>query len=207
MYSFAMGPRGAVITLSGPVSLFRQTLRYGRALAGLLPAIAAVPNWSLEAKCLMGARMARFQAGAADPIVVAAPKDIDNRVERRLYADFRRLGSHWSIAHATQPRRATGFTLFPDFMFERGMDRVLIEIIGFHTTAYLQARREALRNAGLSSVLLCVDDALACSERGGLVASDIFHFQRRIEVGRLLRAIEHLSASRDLEPDSDQPSS
>ncbi|HMJ54921.1 MAG TPA: DUF790 family protein [Polyangiaceae bacterium] len=207
MYAFALGPEGAVITLPGPVSPFQQTLRYGRALAALFPAVAAVPDWSLDAKCLMGVKMARFHADASDPIVAAAPEDIDNPVERRLFTDFRRLGSPWSIAPATQPLVGAGFTFFPDFVLERGTDRVLVEIIGFHTSAYLQAKREALRNAGLFSVLLCVDDTLACSEGEGLVASDVFHFQKRIAVGRFLRAIELLSANRDAAPDSDQPSS
>jgi hypothetical protein len=207
MYSFALGPRGAVITLPGPVALFRQSVRYGRALARLLPSVAAVPDWSLEAKCLLGAKRARFEADALDPIVAGAVKETDNLVERRLFNDFRRLGSSWSIAHATAPLQGTGFTFFPDFTLDRGMDRVLIEIIGFHTPAYLEAKVDALRNAGLSSVLLCVDDTLACSERANVTAPEIFHFQKRVEVGKLLRAIEQVSTNRDAPPDSDQPSS
>jgi predicted nuclease of restriction endonuclease-like RecB superfamily len=206
MYSFALTARGAVITLPGPVSLFRQTVRHGRALAALLPAVASIPEWSLEATCLIGGKRAHFEADALDPIVAPAMKDVDNPVERRLFDDFRRLGSSWSIAHATEPLRATGLTLFPDFTLERGMDRVILEIIGFHTSAYLESKLEALRNAGISSVLLCVDDALACAERAKVTAPEVLYFQKRVEVGKLLRAVERV-AGRDAAPDSDQPSS
>jgi uncharacterized protein len=207
MYAFDLGPRGAVITLPGPVSLFRQTLRYGRALAGLFPAVAAVPEWSLDAKCLMGGKLARFHADAADPIVAMAPKDTENSGERQLFAGFRRLGSAWSILPAAQVLRTSGAMFFPDVMFERGMDRVLVEIIGFHTAPYLAAKLEALRSAGLSSVLLCVDDSLACSERSSIESDALFHFQKRIEVGRLLRTLDRLASNGDAAPDSDQPSS
>jgi uncharacterized protein len=207
MYSFDLATAGAVITLPGPVSLFRQTLRYGRALAGLFPAVAAVPDWSLDAKCLMGGRVARFHADSGDPIVATAPKDTDNALERRLFSDFRRLGSGWSMFPAAQVLRASGAMFFPDVVFERGMDRILIEVVGFHTAPYLAAKLGALRSAGLSSVLLCVDDSLACSERSALEDDALFHFQKRIHVGRLLRTIERLAARPDTAPDSDQPSS
>jgi predicted nuclease of restriction endonuclease-like RecB superfamily len=193
--------------LPGPASLFQQTLRYGRALAALFPAVAAVPDWSLDAKCLLGTKMARFHADASDPIVAPPSQDIDNAVERRLSSDFRRLGSSWSLVRAMQPLRTNTSTFFPDFTLERGMDRVHIEIVGFHTAAYLEAKQEALRDAGLSSVVLCVDDSLACSERTARATPNVFRFQRRIEVGQLLRAIEGLPADRDAEPSSDQPSS
>jgi predicted nuclease of restriction endonuclease-like RecB superfamily len=206
MYAFALSPRGATITLPGPVSLFRQTVRYGRALAALFPAVASAPNWSMEAKCLMGAKMARFHAFASDPITVAGVDEADNAVERRLLHDFRRLGSRWSIARAKQPLRTHGATFFPDFTFERGADRVLVEIIGFHTAAYLKGKLDALKGGGLTSVLLCVDDTLACSDLGSLDQSAVFHFQRRIEVGRLLQSLETLAAEGDPAPDSDQRS-
>jgi predicted nuclease of restriction endonuclease-like RecB superfamily len=206
MYTVTLSPRGATITLPGPASLFQQNVRYGRALAALFPAIASVPNWSLEAKCLMGAKMARFHAFASDPVTVTAFDEADNAVERRLVDDFRRLGSRFTIAPATEPPQLRGTTFFPDFTFESGGDRVFVEIIGFHTSAYLKAKLDALRSEGLTSVLLCVDDALACSEISLPDERSLFHFQRRIEVGHLQRTIETLIAAGDPAPDSDQRS-
>ena len=207
MYSFDLGARGAAITLPGPVSLSRQTVRYGRALAALFPAVAATPDWALDAKCLLGGKSARFHADAADPVVAETPQDGEHSIERRLFTDFRKLGAAWSMFPAAQVIRADGAMFLPDVMFERGMDRILLEIIGFHTAPYLAAKLRALRSGGLSSVLLCVDDSLACSEGGGFVDPALFHFKKRIEVGRLLRAIDHLAANAEAAPDSDQPSS
>jgi predicted nuclease of restriction endonuclease-like RecB superfamily len=116
------------------------------------------------------------------------------------------LGSSFSIARAKQPLQARGATLFPDFTFERGNDRVLVEIIGFHTSAYLKAKLDALKSEGFTSVLLCVDDTLACSERSAIEDPSVFRFHRRIEVGRLLRSLETLAATGDPAPDSDQRS-
>ncbi|MET0592199.1 MAG: DUF790 family protein [Polyangiaceae bacterium] len=207
MYAFALKTSGAIITLPGPVSLFRQTVRYGRALTALLPAVAALPHWSLDAKCVMGARTARFHADSSDPIVPSPSKDGDSAVERRLVSDFRRLGSRWTISPSSTPLRTSSTTFFPDFTFERGFDRVPVEIIGFHTAAYLKSKLDALRGAGLSSLLLCVDDSLACSERAAITGPNIVHFQKRIETAPLLRALERLTDVRDSPPDSDQPSS
>jgi predicted nuclease of restriction endonuclease-like RecB superfamily len=111
------------------------------------------------------------------------------------------------MTHATERLQGKDFTFFPDFTVERGTDRVFIEIIRFHTWTYVQTRLAALREAGLSSVLLCVDDAAACSERGSPSTVQVFHFQKRVDVGRLLRAIERVVGNRDAPPDSDQPNS
>jgi uncharacterized protein len=207
MYSFHLDTRGATITVPGPVSLYRHTVRYGRALVGFFPAVVAVPDWSLDAKCLLGGKLARFHADASDPIVAVPSIEGANFVERHLFADFRRLGSRWSAFPAAQVVRANGAMFLPDVVFERGLDRILVELIGFHTAPYLVAKVEALRTAGLSSVLLCVDDSLACSEETAAEGDDVLHFHKRIPVGRLLRAIDRLAANRDAPPDSDQPSS
>jgi predicted nuclease of restriction endonuclease-like RecB superfamily len=207
MYSFHLDTHGATITVPGPVSLYRHTVRYGRALVGFFPAVAAVPDWALDARCVLGGKLARFHADASDPIVAVPSNEGANFVERHLFTDFRRLGSRWSAFPAAQVVRANGAMFLPDVVFERGLDRILVELIGFHTAPYLAAKVEALRTAGLSSVLLCVDDSLACSEETAAEGDDVLHFHKRIPVGRLLRAIDRLAANRDAPPDSDQPSS
>jgi hypothetical protein len=47
---------------------------------------------------------------------------------------------------------------------------------------------------------------MACSEMPQFDETNVFHFRRRIEVGRMLQAIDALSR-RDAAPESDQPSS
>jgi predicted nuclease of restriction endonuclease-like RecB superfamily len=156
---------------------------------------------------VIGARTGRFHADWTDPLAPLPSKDTDNSVERWLFSDFRRIGSRWSIARSAEPLRASGATLFPDVTFESGMDRVPVEIIGFHTAAYLQNKLDSLARAGLTSVVLAVDDLLACSERRAAAAPNVVHFQKRIEMAPLLCTIERVAAMGDAPPDSDQPSS
>ncbi len=71
------------IGLSGPLSILRDTTKYGHALAAYVPAAEATPGWVLEARCHMGGRLARIRAGAADHIASthALLRDCDSAVE------------------------------------------------------------------------------------------------------------------------------
>ena len=71
-----------VLLLSGPFSLFRHTLLYGRALAELLPHLAWCARFRLDADVALRGRRGRAVLGTGDPIFPAAPaRPFDSRLE------------------------------------------------------------------------------------------------------------------------------
>ncbi|HKQ69026.1 MAG TPA: DUF790 family protein [Polyangiaceae bacterium] len=188
---YAIDERGTKITLSGPLALFRQTFKYGLALATFFPAVVVTPDWSVEALCWLGHRHLTFRANASDPIAAThvLPRDTDSALEKRLLREFRRLDAGWELRRETIAVQVGSGSFFPDFTLERGADRVYIEIIGFYTPEYLASKLEALRKARLTNVVVCIDESLSCAD-DDIVADEIIRFRKRVEPAALLAAAE-----------------
>jgi len=198
---------GTRIDMSGPMSLFHHTVRYGHAIAAFLPALLSTPGWEIEARCLLrsfvdqpaafGAPVprkhfiVRVQAGAPLARTHALPKESDSAVERRLMRDVRRLNAGWLIERETDAVQAGQALFFPDFTLRRGSERVLVEIVGYYTPAYLQHKLQSLKAAGLSRIVVCVDQSLACAD-GDVDAAAVLRYTRKINAAELLAAAERV---------------
>ncbi|MEK6609036.1 MAG: DUF790 family protein [Myxococcota bacterium] len=191
---------GATIEISGPLSLFRRTTLYGRALASFLAPLAATVDWRLEADCVVHDRAVRFRASARDPLGSdrTPPARFDSAVERALFRDFRRLDSPWEIFRETEPLEAGRRLFFPDFTLVRGDDpsrRAYVEIVGFWTPEYLEAKRQTVRAMGSAAPLvLCVDARLGCGH-GDFPGAEIVTFRRRVDPRAVLEALARMDGA------------
>jgi predicted nuclease of restriction endonuclease-like RecB superfamily len=176
---------------SGPLALFRNTLKYGRALATFFPTLTATPTYRLQARCQLGRGSALVRVETGDPVprVHALPRETDSAVERALVRDVRRLGTPWTIERETTVLRAGSRLFFPDFTLVRGDQRVLVEVVGYYTPEYLARKCESLRLARAPRLIVCVDDALDCGE-GGFASTTVLRFRKRVDAARLLELAE-----------------
>jgi predicted nuclease of restriction endonuclease-like RecB superfamily len=191
--TYAEEPAGTRVELSGPLSLFRHTLKYGSALASFVPALVATPGWSLEATIVLRGERMPLHARAGDPIARthALPADADSAVERRFARDFRRLGSAWTLARETAAVRAGGRLFFPDYTLRHGERVVYLEIVGYYTPEYLSNKLLAFRAAGLKDLVVCIDETLACGDRE-IEARAVVRYKKRIDAAAVLAAAESL---------------
>jgi predicted nuclease of restriction endonuclease-like RecB superfamily len=187
---------GTQLQLSGPLSLFRQTTRYGHALASFLPALMVTPGWSLQAQCIVRKQPMTVRMEACDPIasVFALPREADSTVERKLMRDVRRLGTAWILQRETAAIRAGARVFFPDFSLRRGDNRVLVEIVGFYTREYLESKMAALREAGLHGFIVCVDESLACTDEE-FSADRVLRYKKSVDAAQLLKMVEEVAVS------------
>jgi predicted nuclease of restriction endonuclease-like RecB superfamily len=191
--TFAAAPGGGLrMEASGPLALFRHTLKYGHALAGFFPVLVSTPSYRLDALCTVmgGVREVVVRAGDPVPRTYAIPRDADSAIERALERDVRRLGI-WSIERETEVVRAGHRLFFPDFTLTRGADRVLVEIVGYHTREYLERKSEALRAAADRKLIVCVEESLDCGN-GAAMGGTVLFFRRRVNAERLLHAADAL---------------
>lgn len=187
---------GPTLLLSGPFSLFRHTLLYGRALAELVPHLAWCARFELRASCVFGGRPMDVSLKSGDPIFPAgAPAAFDSKLEERFAHDVERLAPDWDVIREPEAVRAGGTLIFPDFLLRHRIHaerRVLIEIVGFWTPQYLTEKCERLRQARLSNLILWVDEDRACADGELPPGVPVVRFRRRVDAVAVMRAVERL---------------
>lgn len=187
---------GLRMDVSGPLALFRNTLKYGRALANFFPTLTAAPSFALAARC----RVANAPGAEVHVIVAvdhhaplarghALPRDADSSVERALVRDVRKSKSGYTIHRETVALRAGPHLVFPDFALRRGNEEVLVEVVGYYTEEYLRRKTVALREANVRNLIVCVDTSLDCGE-AAFGDHAVVPFRKRIDVAALLSAAD-----------------
>jgi len=92
-------PQQVIIEISGPFALFRRTLVYGRALAGLVSRLAWCNRFVLHADCALGPESKRLVLRSGDPIFPGGePRPFDSKVEARFARDFARVAPDWDVS-------------------------------------------------------------------------------------------------------------
>lgn len=189
------GERGfqARIEVSGPLALFRRTLVYGRALAGLVPQLVWCDAFRLAAELRLDDRPLQLQLRSGDPIFPAkAPRKFDSRVEARFFRDFGRAAPDWDLVREPAPVVAGKTLIFPDFAIRhrRRPGRCwLLEILGYWTPEYVASKLRHLRTAKRRDLILCVDEDRQCSERDLPLDTPIIRYRRRVDPRDVLRII------------------
>lgn len=146
----------------GPASVLRPTRRYGVAMARFLPALLACRGWRMHAVVRTRRRgwNVSLDLSPADGLTshLPAPAEFDSSVEEVFAAkwgaekrDGWRLVREGEILHHKQK------VFVPDFVFRHDDGRVvLMEIVGFWTPEYLQAKLETLRVFSDHRILVAV---------------------------------------------------
>ncbi len=191
----ARGDTGdAVLELSGPFSLFRRTLLYGRALGALVPLLAWCRRFRLQANCVLREEPVTLRLASGDPIFPAAePRAYDSKVEERFARDFRRAARDWEIIREPEPVTAGATLLFPDFVLRHRLDgekHWLLEIVGFWTPEYLARKLALYRRAGLRNLILCIDDERQCADGDLPLGARVLRFRRYVAVDQVLRLLD-----------------
>jgi len=183
------------VAISGPLALFHDTIKYGRALANWLPAIVATPGWTLEARVVLCGETLRLSLDGRSPLprTHAMARAHDSKLEARLERDLRRLGSRWSVVREGAVVRVGSRTFYPDFQLTSHRGAVLVEVVGFWTPEYLAEKATLLRGA-TGPLVLCVDERHA----HGVFPPDphIVFFRSSIDAASVIAACDRALASR-----------
>jgi uncharacterized protein len=187
-----------VLALSGPMSIFRRTLLYGRALAEMVPLLAWCPRYRLQARCVFRGQERDLRLSTGAPLFPAKePQRFDSRLEERFAREFPRMAPDWELVREPEPVRSGAALTFPDFLLRHRRDparRFLLEIVGFWTPEYLERKLSTLRQAAVPNLILCVDEDRNCAESAMPVGAAVVRFKRRIDPAAVLTAITRLLA-------------
>jgi len=198
----AMDASRTVLDVSGPLSLFRFTTRYGHAMAHLAAALTRVEGWRLVARCVLRDGPGTFRASHLDPIGTthAPARRFDSRLEARFFRSIMRHAPDWEVLREACATAVGRRIVCPDFtLVHRGDGHVVpVELVGYWTPEYLAdklATVRALRERG-ERWLLCVDRRLAAGrpEAAELAAHpDTLLFDRRLRAAEVVDAARRLA--------------
>jgi predicted nuclease of restriction endonuclease-like RecB superfamily len=181
-----------VLDVSGPFTVFRHTLLYGRALGELLQFLPHCARFRLRANCVLRDQEVILDLQSGDPIFPAeAPKTYDSKLEERFAKDLRKAAPDWDLIREPEPVPAAGTIIFPDFVLRHRLcpeRSFLVEIMGFWSADYLARKLALLRQANLDNLILCIDEARACGEGELPAGGRIVRFRRRIDPLAVLAA-------------------
>lgn len=161
-----LGTGEYLFRFDGAVSIVRETRRYGAALARFLPALLACRDWRLHA--VVQSRWGNWKLAldlcSAEGLTshLPPPDEFDSQIEEdfaQKWGPDPRDG--WTLEREGEVLHNGQKVFVPDFVLRHEDGRiVLLEVIGFWTPEYLEAKSATLRAFGRHSILLAVSEPL-----------------------------------------------
>lgn len=198
MYTVYKRGSDFAIRLDGPTSLFKLTKRYGTAFAKVLTEIIRGKPWKIEAKILRENRLLNFMLesekhGWLFPELLAE-ETYDSAVEAEFAMRFRNLSTPWTLIREAELVETGTSVMIPDFTFQLGETRVMMEIVGFWTNDYLKRKLEKLTEIRGVPFIVAVDPELTCEKFSRLQFSNpnicVLYFKKRIPVKDVLNLLQ-----------------
>lgn len=194
MHSIARtGPERYVLRFDGPASVLRETRRYGARMARFLPALLACRGWRMHA--VLRTRRRGFQVsldlGAEDGLTshLPTPEEFDSRVEEDFAARWGPAPREgWTLAREGEVLCRGQKVFVPDFALRHEDGReALLEIVGFWTPEYLEAKLRTLAAFAGRRILLCVERG--ASRALPALGPDVIVYKKTIRLGEVLERL------------------
>jgi uncharacterized protein len=180
----------------GPASVLRHTRRYGAAMARFLPALVACRGWRMHA--VVAGRTAawnwRLELSDADGLRshLPAPDEFDSSVEQAFserWGPAPRNG--WTLIREGELLIRGQKVFVPDFVFQHEDGRrVMLEIVGFWTPEYLEAKVATLRQFPEAPILLAVAEQLGA--QAPELAAGAIPFKTALQVEDVLERLKRM---------------
>jgi predicted nuclease of restriction endonuclease-like RecB superfamily len=183
-----------VLDVSGPFTVFRHTLLYGRALGELVQFLPHCARYQLRADCVLRGSDVALDLQTGDPIFpTQKAKPYDSKLEERFARDLRKAAPDWDLVREPEPIAVGRTLIFPDFLLRQRLRperSFFVEVMGFWSADYVARKLAQLRQANLRNLILCLDEARACSDDELPRDARVVRFRRRIEPRAVLAAAE-----------------
>jgi predicted nuclease of restriction endonuclease-like RecB superfamily len=186
--------------LDGPASLFSKSQKYGIRMANFLPALPLCDRWEMTAEILVNETTNETRAFTLDHTEnldshYSAGNKFDSDVERTLAQKWERSNTEWELVRENDVFDLGAEVMIPDFAIEHPDGRrAILEIVGFWTPEYLDAKLEKIRKVEADNFVLAVSERLDCaSEEFGRTADRILWFKTGIHVYDLVELADSVA--------------
>jgi predicted nuclease of restriction endonuclease-like RecB superfamily len=192
------------VELTGPAARYIvRPQRYGVRMAQALPAFTRAPAWRIEADIVRGDERVTYRLDGSAPLPAPRRRTrYDSQWEQSLARDFaEKLGDEragWTLAREDVPVAAGGELFLPDFTLRNADGReALVELLGFWTPDYLEAKARKIRAAGIDHLILVVFRGLAAGREAAMAElsalAPIVWFAEKPRIAPVLEAAERVA--------------
>jgi predicted nuclease of restriction endonuclease-like RecB superfamily len=185
---------GYQIYADGPVSLFRQTRKYGIQMAKFLPALLHVSRWEMRATLTLQGRDVDYCLTSDAPLRshYAKPPEFDSLLEQSFVERWQKLDSGWQLEREVEIVDLKGTVFVPDFALRHADGRVVhIEIVGFWHPDYLRRKLDKVRRAHMQNLILAVSERLNVGEDDIRdIPGPVLFFKGKLEPRKVLDVLE-----------------
>lgn len=168
--------------VTGPLSIFNKTKKYGTSLAKILPYIVKAENWKIKAtiddsdnSSGKDERKFTIDDDMSDlyPTPNEEPDDIfDSKVEKRFDKRIEKakeegeISKDWQVKREPTIIRTGANVMIPDFGLKlNDKEEFYVEIVGFWTPQYLEKKIEKARNLKSEKpIIFAVSEKLNCDK-------------------------------------------
>ena len=162
---------GYEIRLSGPVSMFHRSQKYGVQMAVFLPALLRCRDWTMRTEIESRSRGSAFFELNSNQTRLRAedayPMMGENAFGEKLVARWTRAYSEWTLGPNEEILDLGESAFIPDFVLcHSSGEKVYLEIVGFWTPRYLADRLKEFERAGFENFLLAASEDLRGSRDG-----------------------------------------
>jgi predicted nuclease of restriction endonuclease-like RecB superfamily len=188
---------GYQIYVDGPVSLFKQTRKYGIQMASFLPALLHISRWEMTAVLRLGEQEVIYNLDSQAPLRshYAPPSTYDSLLERSFAERWSKLDTPWILEREVEIIDLKGTVFVPDFALRHPDGRVVhIEIMGFWHPDYLRRKLDKVKRANQSNLILAVSDRLNVGEEDIKdLPGPVLFFKGKLEPRRVLTVLETIA--------------
>jgi predicted nuclease of restriction endonuclease-like RecB superfamily len=188
---------GYRVRLTGPMSVFRNTRRYGIRMALLLPGLLLAERFSMNASVMIGENRKLFRLDHNCGLrshYHETPKEFDSKVESELFEKFTtNKKTIWTIMREGDIIDLGDTVFIPDFTFSHPDGRkAILEIVGFWTPEYIEKKLQKIRRVKDSRLIVAISRDLNCSRKDTASLTDkrIIHYKGVLKVKDVMRALD-----------------
>jgi predicted nuclease of restriction endonuclease-like RecB superfamily len=193
---------GYEAVLDGPASLFSQSQKYGIRMANFLPALPLCDQWEMTAEILVDETTGETRRSALDQTEdldshYSAGDQFDSDVEQTLTQKWERANTDWELVREDDVFDLGAEVMIPDFAIEHPDGRrAILEIVGFWTPEYLDAKLKKIRQVEADNFVLAVSERLDCaSEEFGGASDRLLWFKTGVHVYDVVELAEQFAVS------------
>jgi predicted nuclease of restriction endonuclease-like RecB superfamily len=155
---------GYDIRLSGPVSIFHRSQKYGVQMAVFLPALLVCKGWRMQAEIDVKAGGSAFYELNSNQNRMKSyylPGDYENPLVEKLTSSKTSEDDEWRLEACREVIDLGESAFIPDLLIRRkDGERVYVEILGFWTPRYLTERLKEFERGGFSAFILAASEEL-----------------------------------------------